>query len=84
MTAISPNPSQPIVDQAGKMSQVFRTWTQAITKTQVLIGTGSPEGVVAADQGRLYMDDSGTSGSILYVKRDDNVGGDRSQGWILI
>ena len=84
MTAISPNPLQPIVDRAGKMSQTFRTWAQAVTATQILIGTGSPETVVSAAQGRLYMDDSGTAGSILYVKRDDNIGGDTSKGWILV
>lgn len=81
--AIAPSPTQSIVDRLGTMAQTFRTWTQQVTKAVPLVGTGSPESVVEASQGQLYIDDAGAAGSVLYVKRDADIGGDRTQGWIL-
>ncbi len=83
MVAIAPNQGQPITILKGLMTQVFRTWTQQVTKAVTLTGTGSPEGVVQASQGQQYMDDNGVAGAILYVKRDADIGGDRTKGWIL-
>ena len=74
----------PIVDDKGKMQDHFRAFATQVSNSGLIIGTGSPEGVVEADPGRMYMDDTGTAGNILYIKRDQYVGGDRSQGWILI
>lgn len=81
---IPPHATQPIADNDGKMEQVFRTWTQEITRLDLIISTGSPEGVVDAEQGREYMDDEGLTGAIKYIKRDSDIGGDSTQGWILI
>jgi hypothetical protein len=81
---IPPNQGQPIVDAAGIMSQVFRSWTQGVSRLEILSGSGSPEGVVNAPQKTLYMNTAGTAGSILYIKRDTNVSGDPKQGWILV
>jgi hypothetical protein len=66
------------------MEQVFRSWTQSVSKLGIIVGTGSPEGVVSAIQTTLYMDDSGSSGSILYIKRDASIAGDDSQGWVAV
>jgi hypothetical protein len=30
------------------------------------------------------MADDGVAGSILYIKRDTDIGGDNKQGWILV
>ncbi len=79
-----PNQGQPIVDLNGKMQQVFRAWTQEVSRLGILRGIGSPEGVVIAPQTTQYMDTTGVAGSILYIKRDTNIGGDPSQGWILV
>ena len=78
-----PHPDQPISNKNGLMDQVFRAWTQNITGLELIIGTGSPEGVVSAIQGREYMDNAGTAGAIKYIKRDAAIGGDDKQGWIL-
>lgn len=59
-------------------------WMSQITDLDIIIGTGSPEGVVIARQGREYMDDAGSAGAIKYIKKLADIGGDRSQGWILI
>lgn len=81
---IPPNQGQPIVDATGMMSQVFRAWTQGVSRLDILSGVGSPEGVVSAPQGRLYMDKAGTAGAILYIKRDASVTNDPTLGWILV
>lgn len=64
--------------------QRFRRWIQLVTELDIITGTGSPEGVIEAKQKRLYMDEAGISGSILYIKRDADIGGDRTQGWIAV
>jgi len=74
----------PIVDKDGRMTQIVHIWTQNVTKLQILSGSGSPEGVVEAEQLREYMDTAGTAGNILYIKRDTDVSGDKSMGWILV
>ena len=84
MTITPLSPVYPVINSGGQMSQQMRSWAQAVTQLQIVSGIGSPEGVVKASPKQVYMDESGTSGSILYIKRDDNIGGDTSQGWILI
>ena len=79
-----PTTTRPIIDESGEMVQEMRTWTQIITDQALIIGTGSPETVIEALQGTVYMDDAGTAGSILYIKRDADIGGDKTQGWILV
>ena len=79
-----PSPTQPFLDSLGNLSAEARTWTQTITARALIIGTGSPDGVIEARQGAEYMDDSGTAGNIKYIKRDSDISGDRTLGWILI
>ena len=79
-----PTTTRPIIDDSGEMVQEMRTWTQIITDQALIIGTGNPETVIEASQGAVYMNDAGTAGSILYIKRNDDVGGDRTKGWILV
>lgn len=78
-----PIPSQPVVEN-GLMRQEFMLWTQAVTKLQPIIGTGSPEGVVEAQQFSFYIDETGGTGSILYIKKLPFIGSDRKKGWILV
>ena len=79
-----PDANRTILNEDGTMEQSFRSWTGNVTRLALITGTGSPEGVVPALQGSQYMDDAGTTGAIKYIKRDDNIGGDTSQGWILV
>lgn len=79
-----PDANRSILNDDGTMEQSFRSWTYNVTRLSLIIGTGSPEGVVSALQGSQYMDDAGTAGAIKYIKRDDNIGGDTSQGWVLV
>lgn len=81
---VSPDPGFPIVDKGGKMTLSYQRYIEEVTRMDIIIGTGSPEGVVEATVGREYMDDAGTAGSIKYIKRDADIAGDRTKGWILI
>ena len=73
-----------IIEDNGIMVRRFKDWTQAVTRLQVIVGTGSPEGIIEAIQSAFYMDDTGTTGNILYIKRDADISGDRTMGWILV
>jgi len=82
ITALSQN--IPLVNEKGYLNPIPYNWMLEVSNLGILQGSGSPEGVVVALPTRLYMDIAGASGSILYIKRDTDVGGDRSQGWILV
>jgi hypothetical protein len=77
------SPVRPIVDQNGLMSNELLTWAKTISNRSLIISAGSPESVIDAPIGSEYMDSSGTAGSIKYIKRDSDIGGDKTQGWIL-
>ena len=76
--------SNPIVEENGTMQQEFRTYMLDVAKYLPIFGTGSPEGVVEAPQFSLYINKSGTAGAIEYRKMATDIGGDKSQGWILV
>lgn len=78
------NKAQSIVDDIGIMDIRFRTWTDDVTRLQIVTGVGSPEGAVEAIETQQYMDTIGIAGSILYIKRNADIGGDKKLGWILV
>ena len=81
---VPPQANRPIIDASGTMTQEMRAFAENIALLSILTGSGSPEGVQVAQVGRLYMDTAGTAGNILYIKRDNDIAGDTSQGWILV
>lgn len=81
---IPPNITRPIVGSLGIMSLDFTLWAAAVSNLLPQSGVGSPEGVVDGVQRALYMDETGTTGSILYVKKLADIGGDTKKGWVLV
>ena len=79
-----PNLTIPIVNTDGTPTEAFGTWLTLMTRTDLIVSTGSPEGVVTATIGQVYMDLNGTTATLIYRKRDADISGDRSKGWILI
>ncbi len=77
-------PSFPFVDERGYLTSRAQEFVLEVHKQSVIIGTGSPEGVLEAPQWSEYIDDSGTTGSLKWVKKLEDISGDRTQGWILI
>jgi len=73
-----------VVDSSGKptlrASEYFRETTRQVNLSTVLTGSGSPEGVLEASPTQMYMDTSGSAGSILYIKQT----GVSDVGWILV
>lgn len=80
---LQPATDRPLVESDGAQSKQTQTWTKAITDQSLIIGEDSPEGVVEAPQGARYMNTLGGTGSLIYYKRDADIGGDRALGWIL-
>ncbi|GAF79369.1 unnamed protein product [marine sediment metagenome] len=78
------NPTIPVVSRDGRAMDQLKDFFLEVALTGIIIGTGSPEGVVEALRTQEYMDDEGVAGAIKYIKRDADVVGDRSLGWILI
>ena len=80
-----PNSTRPLVNDDLSPSTQHNTWFNVITAQSMIIGSGSPEGVVDAIQTAVYMDESGVTEAVLYIKRDaDDGSGDRTKGWILV
>ena len=77
------DPKLPITKDNMMLDRFFN-WMLNVSNLSMLTGTGSPEGVVSARPERLYMDTAGAAGAILYIKRDADIGGNRSLGWILV
>lgn len=76
--------TRPIIDSRGLLTQEARSYFGVLTNRAMVIGEGAPESVVEADQGALYMDSTGTTGNVLYIKQQQSIGGDRALGWILV
>ena len=72
-----------IANEDGTPSIRFAEWMEEITRTVNLNtpiqGAGSPEGVVTAKVSQRYMDVSGASEAVLYIKQT----GSGDTGWIL-
>jgi hypothetical protein len=84
MTGISPPvPHLPITDDRMVMQQSYMQWTQDISQRIPIRGDGSPEGVVSAPQYTEYIDRTGTTGSIKWIKMLPNIAGDVKAGWVL-
>jgi len=75
--------SQPIVGENGIMTRTFQEWQTLVTKLLPIRGSGSPEGVIEAEENQHYYDINGVGGDVLYIKVQDDIGGDRTQGWKL-
>ena len=81
---ISPlNTNRAVVDKDGFPLQALQLFSEQCSRLSIIIGSGSPEGVIEAEQGRLYMNTAGVAGAILYIKRDNDIAGNRKNGWIL-
>lgn len=84
MRITAPSPNEAIISDDGSMQPRFAKWSREVSRLSILEGSGSPESVQDALPTRLYMDTAGITGAILYIKRNADIGGDTTQGWILV
>lgn len=75
--------SRPIVEEDGFLTPESRVALLELEARIPIYGSGSPEGEVESLVGATYYDIDASTGSIIYVKTQDNIGGDRSKGWTL-
>ena len=74
-----------IVEEDGSLTSQSRAFFRTLYSQALIVGDGSPEGVVIAEIGASYMDRLGVAGAIKYIKRDaDDGSGDKTIGWILV
>lgn len=77
--------TQPIVNpNNGFSTDNFRIILNQIYERGLIIGDGSPDGVIEAQQGAEYMDQGGAAGSVKWIKQVADIGGDKSLGWVAI
>lgn len=69
-TFIIPSAQSPIVDRDGKVTPAWLGYLKGLEalSARVKFGVGSPETVVAADVGTLYLNLSGGASTVLYIK----------------
>jgi hypothetical protein len=80
---VSPlNISRAVVDKDGRPLQVLQQFSESVAILPVLLGTGTPEGVIEAQQGRLYLDTTGAANARLYIKNANDIAGNRKNGWV--
>ena len=70
---VDPDTGIPTATGAGVLSLLVRTAN--------LQGSGSPEGVIAAPQGRTYLDEDTNT---YYFKKLTDIGLDESLGWVAV
>ena len=78
------NPRVPLTEEDKSASAAFNFWIKQVTEGGLLIGDGTPVGNVEAQQGVMYMDESGIAGAILFIKQQAEVAGDKTQGWVAV
>lgn len=76
--------SEPVVDKDGRASNKLNLFSENVVQMLTRVGIGSPESIVVAPQGAMYMDQEGDTGEILYIKQLSDIGGDQSEGWVAI
>ncbi len=79
---IAPNRAFPVVQKDGTMTDEFQRWTLQVTRNDIIVGTGSPEGVVEATIAQEYMDDTPAASPVKYIKQQSDISGDRTMGWV--
>jgi len=81
---IQPSADRSLIKESGAPSDQLNIWLKLITDRALIIADGNPEGIYEANQGAIYLNESGTAGAILYIKRDADISGYKTQGWILV
>lgn len=74
----------PIVHEDGTMTEAFRSYMAELGYALPLVGAGTPEASVEANQFSTYINSTGASGTLMYVKKLTDIGGDKTKGWIAV
>jgi hypothetical protein len=78
------NAADPIVYPDGTMQPVFQKQMNRYETAFPIVGAGDPNGVVEGTYLQLYVNITGTTGSIDWRKMLPDVGGDKTLGWVAV
>ena len=78
---LTPTATRPILNEDLTATVEHSLWMQKVTDRSSIVGSGSPEGVVSAEQGASYIDETGISGAVFFVKQLSDILGDKTKGW---
>lgn len=73
-----------VTDDKFRPTQELHLFSVAVAENQLIKGTGSPEGIIEAFEGKEYMDRTGAPGAVKYIKQLNDIGGNRKLGWVPI
>lgn len=81
-----PHRDFPIVDSSGvptidRMAPWMDEICNLVNFLEIAEGSGSPEGVIFAEKKKLYFNNAGASGTLVYIKTTD---GTVNTGWVNI
>jgi hypothetical protein len=70
-----------VTSESPELQRVLRELAQAVNVLagRVFVGEGSPESVVVADKGSVYLRTDGGAGTVLWVKES---GAGLATGWV--
>ena len=71
------SPQEVLEVQAGNV-KISAGYSYLIGNVRICTGSGSPNGLISAPPGSIYLNTSGGSGTTLYVKES----GSGSTGWV--
>lgn len=78
------NVAFPVVDDAGLMTEPFRKYMATLGYALPIVGAGTPEAAVEANQFSIYINSTGTTGTLMYVKKLTDIGNDKTKGWVAV
>jgi len=76
--------SIPVVDAQGRPLGALHQFSVEVAAMSTIVGVGSPEGAIAAEVAREYLDTTGGAGAVKYIKQLSDIGGNRKLGWVAI
>lgn len=79
-----PHRSESVVTIDRRTEQTMRAWIDSVTELLNFLdfaeGNGSPEGVVTANKKKIYFNNTGSAGTLVYIKTTDT----GNTGWVAI
>lgn len=79
VSVLVPSTKEPVVGVTRLIGRSWLNWVNGVTSRLPLAGVGSPEGVVTASPGKIYLNLLGGAGVTLWVKES---GTSSNTGWI--
>lgn len=71
----------PIVNEQGKVTDVYGFTLNQLTLLIPIFGNGNPDGIVSGDLHQRYIDEADLALPVEYIKMRTQINGDPKKGW---